>query len=83
MLVTIMTAALMVSTASIFQTQGTQVAVGMTRQRAETILKEGPDIFMVSGGISGATITEYYYNRKLIITYGPDGKVGKVLPMKR
>ncbi len=56
---------------------------GMTRPQVEAILNVKPTTFMLSGGVSSANIKVSYYNSRLLVSYGPDGKVFQSFWMKK
>ena len=59
------------------------VVPGMTQKQVEAVLNEKPTTFMLSGGVSSANLKVSYYNSRLLVSYGPDGKVNQTIRMKK
>ena len=59
------------------------VVPGMTQQQVEAVLNEKPTTFLLSGSVSHANIKVSYYNSRLLVSYGPDGKVNRAIRMKK
>lgn len=55
----------------------------MTRPQVDAVLIEKPTTFMLSGGVASANIKVSYYNSRLLVSYGPDGKVNQTLRLKK
>ena len=65
------------------ESRSSWIIPGMTRPQVEAILNEKPTTFMLSGGVASANIKVSYYNSRLLVSYGPDGKVFQSFWMKK
>lgn len=56
----------------------TRVVPGMTQAQVEKVLGNRPRTFFFNGSPREGSITDYYPDIKLMVRFGPDGKVEMV-----